>query len=481
MSAVDHEGDPAAKKSKASSSLEARLRESGQEHIIAMLPHAVHDQTHAVHKQLAAIDIPQVLRDLKQSLDAGDSLSDAVAPVSLVTNWNSLESTSKQELLDIGYGAIRSSSVCAVILSGGQGTRLGYDGPKGMYELGMPSGRCIFQYHMDRLSRIKTLSGAASIPVYIMTSDLNDGVIREYFKSKNYFGYRSSDVFFFEQSLLPCLTTDGKIIVESETSISRAPCGNGGIYAALESSGAIDDMASRGVHHLHVFGIDNILTKAVDPAFIGLCVKNKAECGNKVVWRGSKSEKVGVTAVRDGRLTVVEYSDLPLSMGEMEDDKGRLVYGAANICNHYFSLDFIRSKVLGNSSLAYHVAHKKIPFFDKESHSTITPSAVNGVKLELFIFDVFPLADSWVVMEVSREDEFAPVKNAPNSGSDSPDTARALLSAQAKRWLARVGCTFEEGTEDALCEISSTLSYDGEGLEAWKNKVVKLPCFFDAW
>lgn len=313
-----------------------------------------------------------------------------------------------------------------------------------------------------------------------MTSDLNDQIIRKYFADVNYFGYPAEDVIFFEQGLQPCITLDGKIIVESPTALSMAPDGNGGIYDALRTSGVFDDICSRGVEYLHVYGIDNILTKSLDPAFIGYCIQQKAECGNKVVWRASKAEKVGVTATSSGRMCILEYSELPTHLGDAEDADGKLLFGAANICNHFLTTSFLRDKVFPNLSGTYHLAKKKIPFYDAASGATVTPTSINGVKLEMFIFDVFPLAERWAVMEVAREDEFAPVKNEPGNAVDSPDTARTLLSAQAVRWLRRCGAVVEEEADGALCEVSPLLSYAGEGLDHFAGRTVSLPCYLDA-
>jgi UDP-N-acetylglucosamine/UDP-N-acetylgalactosamine diphosphorylase len=176
-------------------------------------------------------------------------------------------------------------------------------------------------------------------------------------------------------------------------------------------------MQRRGVEHLHIYGIDNVLTKSLDPVFLGACIEQSAECGNKVVWRAHKSEKVGVTAELDGRMHVLEYSELPPDLADAEDANGKLLFGAANICNHYLSVQFLTEKVFKDDKLSavYHVAKKKIPFFDAALQETVTPSEPNGIKLEMFIFDVFPLASRWVVVEGLRRDEFAPVKNAPGS------------------------------------------------------------------
>lgn len=409
-----------------------------------------------------------------------------IPPTERVVVWKSELPSEQQRIIDIGTEAIRAGHTAAVIMSGGQGTRLGFSGPKGMYDIGLLSGKPIFQIHIERIAKLKansTLPGhqPPKIPIYIMTSDLNDLVIREYFKQNAFFGYAEDEVFFFEQGLQPCLDFNGKIIIESESSLALAPDGNGGIYHALQSSGALADMCQRQVKYLHVYGIDNVLTKSVDPAFMGLCISRGIECGNKVVWRAHKGERVGVTACNsDGRMCVIEYSEIPKEFAEAEDSNGRLLYGAANICNHFLSVDFLINVVLPSLSSSYHLANKKIPYFDPVTKQQIQPTVNNGVKLEMFIFDVFPLATNWIVMEIDREDEFAPVKNAPGDPTDSPDTARAMMSALAVKWLRAAGASVlpdvSSGSESFdNCEISPLVSYGGEGLEAFAGQTIQLP------
>lgn len=403
----------------------------------------------------------------------------------------------------IGEQAIANGLVAAVILSGGQGTRLGHNGPKGMFKLPLVSEATIFQLHVQRILKLKKLLNATSIPIYIMTSDLNDQMIRDFFKEKDYFGFPVSDIVFFQQGLLPCFDMIGKIIIESPISLSMAPDGNGGIYEALRFTGAYDDMISRGVKYLHVYGIDNVLIKSLDPLFIGLCIKNDVECGNKVVRRVEKSEKVGLTVNIHNKMHVLEYSEIPSNLGEStHPGSSELVYNAANICSHFLTLQFLAEKVFPNLSSSYHIALKKIAYYDESKGSTITPSSNNGMKLEMFIFDVFPFASRWLVSEALRENEFAPIKNANNPSGmkdmvDSPASAVKLMSNQAKRWLTSAGAvlqypsvpesvmiklssvdkkiTEEEWKESVICELSALISYDGEGLEKFKGQVIVLP------
>jgi UDP-N-acetylglucosamine/UDP-N-acetylgalactosamine diphosphorylase len=308
---------------------------------------------------------------------------------------------------------------------------------------------------------------------------MNHSIIENFFKEQSFFGWDAEDFFFFQQDLEPCFTFDGKMIVESTEKLSMAPDGNGGIYKAMIKSGALADMQERGVEHLHVYGIDNVLTQSIDPLFLGLCIRNGVEVGNKVVWRQNKAEKVGVTAENDGRMYVLEYSEIPADLADAADTStGKLLFGAANICNHYLSLSFLVTVVAPQLSGMYHVANKKIPFLDASTMQTVQPTENNGVKLEMFIFDIFPLASKWIVVESNRADEFAPVKNAPGSASDSPNTARVMINNQSIKWLQNTGAVIEEvqgGDDTNIIEVSPLVSYGGEGLEHLNGNKYRAP------
>jgi UDP-N-acetylglucosamine/UDP-N-acetylgalactosamine diphosphorylase len=417
-----------------------------------------------------------------------------------LVNLANLSASERERYERVGFEALGANQVGAIILSGGQGTRLGFHGPKGMYSIGLPSGKTIFQLHIERILKIRQLTAKllkkpmnqVSIPIYIMTSNLNHEMILDYFLANHYFSYPPEDIIFFEQGLEPCFTFNGEVIIESPTSLSLAPDGNGGIYKALLQSGAIDNMTSRGTQYLHIYGIDNILTKSLDPIFLGINIAHNIECGNKVVWRANKAEKVGVTVETDGKMQIIEYSEIPGHLAEsINPTNNKLLYGAANICNHFMNVPFLKTKVIPNLSGIYHLANKKIPFYDFTTNEIVTPKTPNGVKLEMFIFDIFPLASRWMVVETNRQDEFAPVKNEPGNPSDSPDTARAMISNQAVRWLEQAGAKVLSTdlsnhsnnlsfsmlplNSPYLCEISPIVSYGGEGLEQFNNKTLNLP------
>jgi len=239
--------------------------------------------------------------------------------------------------------------------------------------------------------------------------------------------------------------------------------------------GVLADMEKRGIKYIHAFGVDNALVKPADPTFVGYCIQQNADCGNKVLWKCSPGEKVGVVATKGGKPCIVEYSDISKEMSEKKGDDGRLAFGAGNICNHFYTLDFLTNVVVPNLGNMYHIARKKIPYYDESTKSTVKPTENNGIKLESFIFDIFPLSKSMAVLDVSREEEFAPVKNPPGTDSDSPDTARRLFSNVAKKWMKDAGAVLTGDVESDLCEVCPMKSFNGEGLEEYSGKEVQCP------
>lgn len=458
-----------------------RFQRAGQDHVFQHIDSLTDSEKELLLTQLNDIKVESIQPLIKSALgyetSNTNSMDDAIQPFSgkigRSTDEKLIESSRMKGMEIISHG-----HVAALVLAGGQGTRLGYSGPKGMFNLGLPSGFTLFQLIAERIKRLNHLASddkcySGLIPFYIMTSPLNHDETVSYFKKENYFGLGEDNVFFLKQGMLPCVT-DGeyKIIMESACSVAMAPDGNGGIYPSLQSSGALENMKKRNIRYLHVFSIDNALVKPVDPVFIGYCVNQNADCGNKVVWKVNPDEKVGVLATKLGKPCVVEYSEITKEMTERIDNNGLLLFGAGNICNHFYSLDFIENKILPNMGEFYHIAKKKIPYYDDKSKKTIIPSEENGIKLETFIFDVFPMSERMAVLDVRRNEEFAPVKNKSGSVSDSPDIAREMISSLSKKFLMDSGADVQG---DGLCEILPMTSYAGEGLEKYLCNVVQCP------
>jgi UDP-N-acetylglucosamine/UDP-N-acetylgalactosamine diphosphorylase len=394
----------------------------------------------------------------------GEWPSSSSAPIVAVVDDPAVERRTRRNDLyrATGLKLIREGKVAAVILAGGQGTRLGYDGPKGCFDIGLPSKSTLFELIC---TRIKNLDDDATIPLVVMTAPHNDADTRAYFNQHSNFGLPS--VQFCVQGMLPCMTDDddndeyghkqnNKIILETPTRVALAPDGNGGIYQALHND--CHELLHQ-VDYIHVFSIDNALVLPCDPVFLGYAHHHDCYIANKCVQKVDPHEKVGVMALRttnhkDGSgddepsPCVVEYSELSREMAESIDAAtGTLRFGAANICNHLYRTDFIRT-VVWTAPPTFHLAHKCIPYWN--GTTTVMPTINNGYKLEQFIFDVFALCpvDRMKNFLVDRADEFAAVKNA--TGHDSPATALIALSERNKAWLRAAGAIV---TGDGICEI----------------------------
>lgn len=352
-------------------------------------------------------------------------------------------------------------------MAGGQGTRLGFAHPKGMYDIGLPSHKSLFRVQGERIRKLQELAKKqtgknGSITWYIMTSEHTMQPTRAYFEEHSFFGLRDEDIVMFEQGSLPCFDFDGNILLDEKHRISKAPDGNGGLYRALRDTGILADMNRRGIKYLHAHSVDNILIKVADPIFVGYCAKQNADCAAKVVEKSHPNEAVGVVCMVDGKYQVVEYSEITQKTAEMRNADGRLTFSAGNICNHLFTAEFLNK--IGSTyekELKLHVAQKKIPFVDN-SGKRILPEKPNGIKIEKFVFDVFEFAENFVTVEVARDEEFSALKNADSAGKDCATTARCDIYQLHKKYIEKAGGSVD-GKE---VEISPLLSYAGEGLEA---------------
>ncbi|XP_060537134.1 UDP-N-acetylhexosamine pyrophosphorylase-like protein 1 [Cylas formicarius] len=381
------------------------------------------------------------------------------------------EQKTDDEELDLFRGAgleeISKGSVAVLLLAGGEGTRLGVSYPKGMYSVDLPSGKTLFQMQAERIRRILTLAKERTgkkgrVCWYIMTSGRTNRITRKYLEANDYFGLDENDVVLFQQGLLPCFDFEGKILLAERNSVALAPDGNGGIYRALDDNRILEDMERRGIKYVHIHSVDNILVKVADPVFIGYCIKKQADCGAKVVSKNGPNEAVGVVCKVDDRFQVVEYSEITEETAKLRDSAGNLTFRAGNICNHFFTTEFLRRIVKQyEPELKLHVAKKKIPYVD-ESGDTIVPSAPNGIKIEKFVFDVFQFTNKFVIWEVPRFTEFSPLKNIDSVGKDCPSTARRDLLHLHKYYVEKAGGSVGEDVE---VEISPLLSYAGENLQ----------------
>ena len=360
-----------------------------------------------------------------------------------------------------GERLLRAGAVSVFTVAGGQGTRLGYDGPKGCYPAtpitAKPLFRCVAEWIIAAQRQYDCV-----IPWYIMTSEANHDVTVAFFKDQNWFGLQAHNVMLFKQGLMPTFDREtGRILLASKDSIATNPDGHGGSLRALYVTGALEDMKARGVKHLSYVQIDNPSVRVIDPVFIGLHAEaedSSGEMSSKMVPKRDATERVGVFCTSKGKLLIAEYSDLDKKLAAEKDERGMLRYISGSPAIHMISVDFItrlNEQSDSGAALPFHRADKKAPFIDMATGKLVEPTEPNGVKLETFVFDALAECESSVVLETDRIEEFAPIKNA--EGEDSAATSAAIQTERAARWLEKAGVKIPrdaQGQPDCRLEIS---------------------------
>ncbi|KXL49751.1 hypothetical protein M433DRAFT_158119 [Acidomyces richmondensis BFW] len=448
-------------------------------------------------QQLESIDPEYINKIAERAIHPPKSESDDHKPrlEQLPESVTTSTIDSEQEKLDkwfkSGLELISENKVAVVLMAGGQGTRLGSSAPKGCYDIGLPSKKSLFQLQAERIWRLQYLASktygkdAVVVPWYIMTSGPTRKPTQQFFEEHKYFGLDRNNVIFFEQGVLPCINMDGKILLETMARVAVAPDGNGGLYSALISNGVVQDMEQRGIQHIHAYCVDNCLVRVADPIFIGFSAEKDVDIATKVVRKRNAKESVGLILQKNGKPDVVEYSEIDNETAEAKDakDSSLLKFRAANIVNHYYSFRFLQSIPNWAHRLPHHVAKKKIPSIpiDSKAGEQIKPDKPNGIKLEQFVFDCFPFLtmDKFACMEVKREDEFSPLKNAPGTGEDDPGTSRKDIMEQGRRFLVAAGATVTSEGEESGVEVSPRISYGGEGLEFLRGREIKAPAVIE--
>lgn len=386
----------------------------------------LHQEHIAAHmKTLSETDQLEMVRqidDLDFSVLSADETNEergAFAPL-FATTLPEIEAQS-EKFTNIGLEAISHGKVGAVLLAGGQGSRLGFEHPKGMFNIGVEHELFIFECLINNLLDVTKKAGAW-VPLFIMTSVDNNKETREFFEQHNYFGYSSENVWFFVQEQLPTVDTNGKLILSGNGTISTAPNGNGGWYASMAKTGMLKVVQEAKIEWLNVFAVDNVLQRIADPCFIGAVIDSGKVSGAKVVAKAAPEEKVGVLCLEDGRPSIVEYYEMTDEMLHSREADGTLSYNYGVILNYLFRVDKLNKTL--SVKLPLHRAFKKIKYIN-ESGEMITPDEPNAYKYETLVLDMVKLQDNCLAYEVDRNKEFAPVKN--KTGVDSVETARELL------------------------------------------------------
>lgn len=395
------------------------LKKYGQEHILNNYNNLSDEKKEKLLNQILTIDLNQITELYESTKKEVSFANDKIEPIDFVD-----KSALSQEELDkyntLGGNEIKEGKYAVVTMAGGQGTRLGHNGPKGTFKLGLENDKSIFEILIDNLKENNEKYGV-TIPWYIMTSRENNDQTENFFKENNYFGYDPKAIMFFKQGELPMCSEEGKLLMDENGSIKEAADGHGGIFESMRRNGVIFDMQQKGVEWAFIGPVDNVLVKMVDPTLLGVAIdKNVLAAGKSVVKAGPK-EKVGVFCKRNGKPGVVEYTEITDDLAEATDENGNLVFAESHINCNLFNVKAIEEVSL--KKLPYHSAHKKAKYID-ENGELVVPEKPNAYKFESFIFDAFDMLDDMAILRVKREEEFAPVKNA--EGNDSPETARKL-------------------------------------------------------
>jgi UDP-N-acetylglucosamine/UDP-N-acetylgalactosamine diphosphorylase len=449
--------------------LRTKLVQFGQEHLLDRRSELAPQSRQRLVEQLNELDFAQIASLVKARRAGGAAKENAlversrraVPPRSIVRLPQTAdERKAWEQARQAGEKLLQAGKVGAILVAGGQGTRLGFDKPKGMFPIGALSHATLFQILVEQL-RARSRRAGKLIPYFIMTSDATHDDTVSFFADHDYFGLPPADVYFFQQGNMPAVDAEsGKLLVGSDQTLSTSPDGHGGMLAALAKAGLIDEMQGRGIEFLHYHQVDNPTAIVCDPVFLGFHTQRDCEMSVKVVAKRSAEERMGVAVDVDGKTQIIEYSDLPAEVARKTDAAGSLLLWAGSTAIHVFSRRFLERLVDRADALPFHVAHKKVPYCDAEG-KMISPAAENAFKFERFIFDALPLAERTLVLETDRAREFNPVKNA--TGDDSPDSARAALARLYHEWLRSAGAKVDDSIP---VEISPLFALDAADVGA---------------
>lgn len=391
-----------------------KCKETNQIQLLRFENQLSEEERNALYQQIIETDFSVIQNSIKGSTKRG-----AITPIDCMT-ISEIESN-KETFLNRGMKAIQENQVAAVLLAGGMGTRLGSDGPKGIYSIGETKELTIFQCLIHNLMEVVMQAGNY-VHLFIMTSDKNHEVTVRYFEEHDYLGYQKEYIHFFKQEMAPATDYEGKIYLEEKNKLATSPNGNGGWYSSLVHSGLDQIVKDTQIQWLNVFSVDNVLQRIADPVFVGATIETGMSSGSKVIRKNAPDEKVGVMCLEDGKPSIVEYYELTDELMNARTPQGEPAYQFGVILNYLFRVDVLDD--IMKRDLPLHVVEKKIPYVDEEG-KFIQPDQVNGHKFETLILDMIHLCPDTLVYEIVREREFAPVKN--RTGVDSVETARELL------------------------------------------------------
>lgn len=395
------------------------LKKYSQEQLLVYYDKLIEKDKETLLNQILAIDFEQVNTLYEIAKNGVDMKESKIEPISYVDK-SKLEKEKYEIYDEIGTQIIKEGKLAAVTMAGGQGTRLGHNGPKGTFDIGLSSHKPLFELLCDSLKKAQEKYGVY-VDWYLMTSNENNNATISFFEEHHYFNYPKEKIHFFIQGELPMIGEDGKILVGENGLVKLAADGHGGVFESMLRSGVLADMKKNKIEWVFIAGVDNPLVHMVDSVLIGLAESKHCLAAGKSVVKANPEERVGVFCTRDGKPSVVEYTEISEEMAHQVDENGELMYGESHILCNLFNMK--RLDIIAENKLPYHSAHKKAKYIN-ENGELIVSEKPNAYKFESFIFDAFASLDSMAIMRVKREEEFAPVKNA--EGTDSPETARKL-------------------------------------------------------
>jgi len=450
------------------------LKKYGQTHLLAFWDRLDSTRQENLLAQISQLDFAQIDRWRTDFVlnPATVQLPDNLTPAPSYTPQptDPAQRRKYDQARQLGKDLISQGKVAAFVVAGGQGTRLGFDGPKGNFPISPVKNKTLFQIFAETISAASEKYNA-SCPWYVMTSPLNHTQTLAVFSANNYYGLNKNNVFIFQQGTLPNFSIDGKILLAGTDAIASSPDGHGGSLGALYNSGALDDMKKRGVEFISYWQVDNPLVNILDPLFIGLHALDGAEMSSKALIKTGPLEKVGNFCLADGKVAVIEYSDLPNELAQKKNPDGSLVFELGSIGIHIVSVGFVYRLNKDGFALPLHRAIKKIPYISADGKH-IKPTQPNGIKLESFVFDALPLASKSIILQTIRSKEFAPAKNA--TGIDSAETTKQMMIALAAGWLESAGVPVPrkpDGSPDCTIEIAPAFALCKEDVKTTIDRI----------
>lgn len=440
------------------------LRPYGQEHLLAFWDELHPARREALAQQIEAIDfglIRRLFEGRRQQVDVHGLLNRAGQPPAFRLDAANNPFT-PQQARGRGVAALRAAELGVILVAGGQGTRLGFDQPKGMFPLGPLSHKSLFQILVEKIVAAARRYGVR-IPLYLMTSPATHDDTLKFFAAHGRFGLVDDDLMVFCQGTMPALDAQtGRVLLEAPGRIATSPDGHGGMLAALARSGGLADIQRRGLRQLFYLQVDNPLVDVCGPEFVGYHLLAGSEFSTQVIAKHDPRERVGNVVQADGKLRVIEYSELPDDAANRRNPDGSLAIWAGSIAVHAIETALLVRLADAADGLPFHIAHKKVAYTDRAGNC-VEPLQPNAIKFERFIFDMMPHARNAIVVEVDGARAFAPLKNAPGASDGTPEMARAQMAALGREWLRRAGA---EIGDDVVVEISPLLALDAEELAA---------------